>query len=202
MPARRAVFLDRDGVVNDPAWDEADGRHESPHRPQDVVLAEGAVDGLRDLREAGYVLVVASNQPSAAKGKVTIADLHAVHDRVAALLAEHAVVIDDWRYCFHHPAGTVPELTADCPCRKPRPGMLLDAAADHGLELPRCWMVGDSDSDVGAAAAAGCRAVLVEHALSAHRRAGSQAAVPVVRNLRDAAALIRKAGEAESRPGR
>ncbi len=116
----RAVFLDRDGVLNDPALDPVDGRFESPLHAGDVVLAEGAIEGCRMLREAGFLLLVASNQPAAAKAKATREQLREVHERVVSLLAAGGVTIDDWRYCLHHPEATVPELRGDpCGCRKP-----------------------------------------------------------------------------------
>jgi D-glycero-D-manno-heptose 1,7-bisphosphate phosphatase len=188
--SRAAVFLDRDGVINEPAFDRVDGRAESPHRPRDVTLAAGAVEGLRALRGAGFLLVVVSNQPSAAKGKVTLAELRAVHERVMALLAAEDVSVDDWRYCFHHPTGAVPELTGPCACRKPAPGMLLDGARDHDVDLAESWTIGDSDSDVDAGRAAGTRAILVEHPSSPHRRTGDSRPDASVRNLSDAAAFV------------
>jgi D-glycero-D-manno-heptose 1,7-bisphosphate phosphatase len=187
---RAAAFLDRDGVINDPALDPVDGRYESPHDPADVVLAAGAVEGLRALRDAGLLLVVVSNQPSAAKGKVTLADLRAVHDRVVALLAAEGLTIDDWRYCFHHPDGVVADLSGPCDCRKPAPGMLLDAARAHGVDLAASWTIGDSDADVGAGRAAGTRTILVEHPRSTHRRTTDARPDARVRNLSQAAALL------------
>jgi len=181
----RAVFLDRDGVLNDPVLDPVDGRPESPLHAQDVVLAPEARAGLRAIRERmpDALLIVASNQPAAAKGKTTPEELRAVHDRVVALLGEEAGLISDWRYCFH-------TREEGCACRKPRPGMLLDAAAEHGLDLAASWMVGDSDADVGAGRAAGCRTVLIEHPGSAHRRAGDAGPDALARNLLDAAAFL------------
>jgi D-glycero-D-manno-heptose 1,7-bisphosphate phosphatase len=187
----RAVFLDRDGVLNDPVLDPVDGRPESPLRAADVVLAEGAVEGCRMLREAGFSLLVASNQPAAAKGKATREDLAAVHDRVVSLLTASGVTIDGWRYCLHHPEATVPELRGDpCDCRKPAPGMLLDLAQEHAVDLSASWMVGDSDGDIGAGLAAGCSTVLIEHPGSAHRRTGNPAPAALARNLSRAAAFI------------
>jgi D-glycero-D-manno-heptose 1,7-bisphosphate phosphatase len=187
---RAAVFLDRDGVINDPVVDPVDGRPESPHRPSDVVLAAGAVAGLRALRDARLVLVGISNQPSAAKGKVAPADLRAVHDRVVAMLAVEGLALDDWRYCFHHPDGVVPDLSGPCDCRKPAPGMLLDAARRHGIDLGASWTIGDSDTDVGAGRAAGTRTILVEHPCSAHRRVADVQPDARVRNLSEAAAFV------------
>jgi len=190
LGAVRAAFLDRDGVLNDPVQDAVDGRPESPHRPEDVALAEGAVEGLRALREQGFLLIAISNQPSAAKGKATLDDLRDVHERVVALLAEQGIELDDWRYCFHHPEGIVPELSRTCGCRKPAPGLLLDAARDHGVDLDASWMIGDSDADIAAGRAAGLRTILVAHPGSSHRRSGRARADAHARNLSDAATLV------------
>jgi histidinol-phosphate phosphatase family protein len=186
-----AVFLDRDGVLNEPVLDPVDGRPESPLRAADVTLAPGAVEGVRALAALGVPLVVVSNQPAAAKGKATAADLRAVHERVVALLAAGGVAIADWRYCFDHPEATDP-ARRDCACRKPRPGMLQDAARDHGLDLARSWIVGDTDADVGAGRAVGATTILVEHPGTAHRRSAAVAgaADAVVPDLAAAADLI------------
>lgn len=187
---RAAVFVDRDGVINDPVLDAHDGRPESPLRAADVVLCAGAAEGLRNLHAAGFVLVGVSNQPAAAKGKATLADLATVHERVVALLAAHGVTLDDWRYCHHHPDATDPELRGPCDCRKPAPGMLLDAASALDIAVERSWMVGDSDADVLAGTAAGCRTVLVTHEQSSHRRGGDVTPDLIAGDLREAASMI------------
>ena len=184
---RPAVFLDRDGVINEPVLDARSGRYESPYRPEDVTLADGAAEAIRALRDAGFLLIAVSNQPAAAKGTTTLDDLNAVHERVVELLGDAR--IDDWRYCFHHPEGVVPELTAACDCRKPAPGMILEGAGDNGADLAESWLVGDSDVDIEAAERAGIRAILVENPLTTHRRKGA-AAQENVRNLSAAAGII------------
>jgi D-glycero-D-manno-heptose 1,7-bisphosphate phosphatase len=170
----QAVFLDRDGVLNDLVWDAHAGAHESPLRVDDVRLARGAAQALRVLADAGLPAVVVSNQPSAAKGVVTEAELNAVHDRVLTELAGSGGQVLASYLCLHHPDGRDPRLGGLCDCRKPAPGLLTKAAADHGLDLTASWLVGDTDADVGAAAAAGLAGmVLVEHPRSAHRRGRS-----------------------------
>lgn len=180
-----AVFVDRDGVINEPVWDPRTQTFESPYRPQDVTLVPGAAEGLQGLRAAGLKLVLASNQPSAAKGRVTLDDLAAVHERVAEALRTAGVELDAAYYCHHHP-----DFTGPCECRKPAPGLLLDAAAALGLDLSRSWMIGDADTDVTAAHSAGARAVLVEHPRTAHRRRGAVAPEHTAPDLARAAALI------------
>jgi D-glycero-D-manno-heptose 1,7-bisphosphate phosphatase len=183
-----AVFLDRDGLINELVEDPLSGLPESPSRPENVRLAPDAVEALRTLRGLGVPLIVISNQPNAAKGKNTLEELQAVHEAVVRLLDGVGVAIDDYRYCYHHPDGTDPELGRACPCRKPEPGLILDAAAD--LDLTRSWMVGDSDVDIEAGRRAGCRTILVEVPGSAHRRKGNVKPDYRVRTFREAADII------------
>jgi D-glycero-D-manno-heptose 1,7-bisphosphate phosphatase len=177
----KAVFVDRDGVINEPVWDARTDSFESPYRPDDVALVPGAADALARLRDAGYLLVLVSNQPAAAKGTATRAALDAVHERVVDALR---IELDGVYYCYHHP-----DFTGPCACRKPAPGLLLRAAEDLDLELSESWMIGDADTDVAAARAAGALAVLVAHPRTGHRRHG---ALPdlTAPDLAGAAALI------------
>jgi D-glycero-D-manno-heptose 1,7-bisphosphate phosphatase len=187
---RAAVFLDRDGVIVETVADVLLGTPESPYRAEDVVLVAGAAAAIRDLRAQKFLLIGVSNQPAAAKGNATLEDLRAVHERTVELLAKDRVDLDDWRYCFHHPAGVAPALSGACDCRKPAPGLLLAAAERHDVDLARSWMVGDSDSDVVAGAAAGTRTVLVAHAGSRHRRRGETKPTVTVADLKSAASAI------------
>jgi D-glycero-D-manno-heptose 1,7-bisphosphate phosphatase len=168
----RAAFIDRDGVVNEGVPDPESGLLESPLHPDQVCLLPGVGLALRELAAAGYLLVGASNQPAAAKGKVSVAELLAVQERVLELLAAEGVRFDAFKLCLHHPDGVVAELSGACECRKPAPGMLLEAAAELALDLPSSWMIGDTDGDVGAGRNAGCRTVLVEYPGSSHKRSG------------------------------
>jgi D-glycero-D-manno-heptose 1,7-bisphosphate phosphatase len=186
----RAVLLDRDGVLNDPVHDPVDGTPESPLRAEDVVLAEGAAEGCRALLDAGLRLGVVSNQPAAAKGKATLQDLRAVHERVVELLGAEGVTIGTWHYCHHHPEAVVATLRGPCDCRKPAPGMLLAAAHDLGVAPAACWMAGDGDADMEAGRAAGCRTLLVEHPLTAHRRARAVPGDAGARNLWEGTVVI------------
>jgi len=189
------VFLDRDGVVNELVWNQRAAAYESPYDADQVALAPGAADAVAALRGVGLVLVAASNQPAAAKGYVGLEQLRAVHDRLVSLLRAAGAELDDYRYCFHHPEGVDAQLGVACACRKPRPGMLLDAARAIGLDLGRSWMVGDSDIDVEAGQAAGCRTVLIENPRSAHRRRGEVTPDARAPDLVTAARVIAGAAE-------
>jgi D-glycero-D-manno-heptose 1,7-bisphosphate phosphatase len=182
--AARAVFLDRDGVINDLVPDPDTGTPESPYSADEVRLMPDAAEAIKQLHDAGYLLVAVSNQPAAAKGIASTEQLQAVHNRIVELLAAEGAALDDWRYCFHHP-----DFTGPCDCRKPEPGMLLDAAREHDIDLSQSWMVGDADRDIEAGQRAGVRTVLVEHPGSAHRRKGAPSDA-VVRNLSGALGII------------
>jgi D-glycero-D-manno-heptose 1,7-bisphosphate phosphatase len=185
-----AVFVDRDGVINELVPDPVSGQPESPLRPEDVRLISGAQAALRSLADAGWRLVGVSNQPAAAKGKISLEALRAVQARVLELLASEGVRFDAFKLCLHHPDGVVPELTGACECRKPAPGMLLEAVRELGLDPAVCWIVGDTDGDVAAGRAAGCRTALVEYPGSAHKRASDPDPDTMVSSLAAAATVI------------
>lgn len=141
---RRAVFLDRDGVVN--RNEVRDGRPYGPQSVDDFVVLPGVGEAAAALRAAGYLVIVATNQPGLARE--TVEAMHAKMRRT--------VPLDDILVCPHAEAD-------NCDCRKPKPGLLLDAAREHGISLPDSWMVGDRWRDVEAGKAAGCRTVFIDH---------------------------------------
>jgi D-glycero-D-manno-heptose 1,7-bisphosphate phosphatase len=167
---RAAAFLDRDGVLNELVPDPVSGVPESPLSVAEVRLLPGAAASAAHLAQLGFALVCVTNQPAAAKGRVSIAQLLAVHDRVVQLLLESGVSLAASRVCLHHEQGVVPELSGRCDCRKPAPGMLLDAAGALGIDLGASWMVGDTDADIAAGRAAGCMTLLIRHPDSVHKR--------------------------------
>ncbi len=159
-----AIFLDRDNTLIANDGDLGD--------PAAVRIITGVGPGLRALRDAGYRLIVVSNQAGVARGKFTEEDVDAVHQRIATLVDEQSGrgeggspatgggLIDRFYYCPYHPEATLPDYRRDHPWRKPHPGMILQAARDMGLDLSRSWMIGDQERDVLAGKAAGCRTVL------------------------------------------
>jgi D-glycero-D-manno-heptose 1,7-bisphosphate phosphatase len=170
-----AIFLDRDGTVNELAPDPVTGLFEGPLRVEDIRLVPGAAEAIGELVDAGYLIVLISNQPGAAKGFTALETIAAMHAKVLALLAAKDVPVDASRLCLHHPDGVVPELAIVCGCRKPAPGMILDAADELAIDLESSWVIGDSDVDIEAGKRAGCRTALVSYPPSAHRRSGVSA---------------------------
>jgi rfaE bifunctional protein nucleotidyltransferase chain/domain len=144
---RKAVFLDRDGVINlDKAY---------VHRWEDFVFMPGAVEGMRRLQESGYALVIVTNQSGLARGYYTEAQYQALTVTLREHLSNQGVQLAGVYHCPHHPKGSVPALSIDCACRKPSPGMLLQAVLELGLSLSDSLLVGDKASDIQAARAAG-----------------------------------------------
>ena len=152
-----AVFLDRDGTL----VMEVDGLS-SPDR---LELLPGAAEAVRELNHRGFRTVVVTNQPVIAKGFCTEADVAVIHRKLETLLGREHAFLDRIYYCPHHPqkgfAGERPELKISCECRKPKPGMLLQAARELNLDLPGAWLIGDSTTDVETARNAGVTSVLV-----------------------------------------
>lgn len=149
MTPRPAVFLDRDDTLIACRSVTPDGDLGDPGR---VRLLPGAAESCRRLKQAGFALIVVSNQGGVARGKYPTAAVDAVNQRVNELLGG---LIDAFLYCPYHPAGVVPEFRREHPWRKPAPGMILDAAAALGLDLARSWVIGDAERDCRAGHAAG-----------------------------------------------
>ena len=154
VTARRAAFLDRDGVINrDTGY---------LHRWEDFEFLPGVLGALQRLHRAGQALVIVTNQSGIARGYYTEAAYQDLTARMCRAMAEAGAPPLAVYHCPHHPAGQVPGLAIDCDCRKPQPGLLRRAAQEHALDLPASFMVGDKLADVQAARAAGVgRAYLV-----------------------------------------
>lgn len=175
MSGRPAILLDRDGTVIEERDYLAD--------PEGVVLLPGAAAALRRLSDAGYALVLVSNQSGIARGLFGEQDHARVHARLEELLAAHGVHLDGAYHCPHHP-----DFAAPCACRKPAPGMFLRAASELGLDLRRSVLIGDRVRDVEAAAELGARGILVRTGYGAGEEA--PAGIEVAEDLAQAAERV------------
>lgn len=164
---KRALFLDRDGVLDELVFYESSGEWESPRTLADLAMIEGIAEPLQRFIDAGWLLFIVTNQPSYAKGKTSMEELHAVHDAVIARLG---VDIARSYLCFHHPDAIVDDLRFACDCRKPGTQSLLDAAREFDVDLGASWMIGDQDSDLLCGRAAGCKVALLANEQSANKR--------------------------------
>lgn len=163
--ARKALFVDRDGVLNEMVYDSNHGLLDSPRRPEQVSLKKGAGSFLRTIRDSGFLIVVITNQPGIAKGTLTLEELDAVNARLSELLATEGETWDALYYCPHHPAGGSgaagrSAYVKTCDCRKPKPGLIFQAASELDIDLARSWMMGDGVVDIQAGMAAGVKTIL------------------------------------------
>ena len=150
---RKAVFFDRDATIIEDMEFSVD--------PADLRLFPEAVEGMRKLQQAGYFLVIVTNQSGIARGYYDEAALQSVNQRLVEMLKEQGVSIEAVYYCPHYRDGAVEKYAVACSCRKPEPGMLLRAAEECNIDLAPSWMVGDRPADIGAGRAAGCKTIRV-----------------------------------------
>ena len=157
MNPQRAIFLDRDGTIN---------RYVGFLRDIDQFeLLPGVTEAIHLINESGFLAIVVTNQPVIARGEVSYSELDEIHNKMETLLGAEGVWIDKIYICPHHPhkgyEGEIPELKFDCECRKPKPGMLIQASKDLNIDLSQSWMIGDSESDILAGKNAGCKTALI-----------------------------------------
>ncbi len=154
---QKAVFLDRDGTIN---------RYVGFLRNIDEFeLLPGVAEGIRKINQSGYLAIVVTNQPVISRGEITYTQLQEIHNKMETLLGCEGAYLDAVYYCPHHPhkgyEGEITELKIVCDCRKPKPGMLLQAAQDFNIDLTHSWMIGDSENDIEAGKNAGCHTALI-----------------------------------------
>lgn len=180
MILRKAVFVDRDGTINE----------ESGYlfRKEDCRFIPGAVEAIVQLHKAGFLVVVITNQSGIARGYYSAADLEQLHLHMAGEIAAAGGRIDGWYYCPHHP--DYPAEYSQCDCRKPLPGMLQRAAHELGIDLAASWMVGDKIADVSAGVAAGCQTILVKTGYGAAEALSAPEEQIILDDLGAAAAFI------------
>lgn len=188
--SRRAVFLDRDGVINHNWLNPATGQWESPIRPEDFRLRPGAVEAIARLASNDFHLILVSNQPNAALGKCSLAELQAVHDHFAGRLAAAGIAFDEFCYAYGHPKAVVVGFAGPCPERKPGPLFLLRAIERLRLDPPACWMAGDRDTDIECGRRAGVRTIQVASAEPDERAARDGGADFRAADLTEAADII------------
>lgn len=154
---QKAIFLDRDGTINKYVGFLTD--------IEDFELLEGVAEAIRLINRSGYLAIIITNQPVIARGEIDENYLGRIHCKMETLLGKEGAYIDAVYYCPHHPdkgyVGEIPELKVDCDCRKPKPGLFIQASEDFNINLEESWMVGDSKNDITAGFAAGCKTVLI-----------------------------------------
>lgn len=154
---QKAVFIDRDGTINKNVGFLRD--------INDFELIEGVADAIKLINRSGYLAIVITNQPVIARGEVSFSELQEIHNKMETLLGSCGAYLDGIYFCPHHPhkgyEGEIAELKKDCACRKPKPGLILEAVKDFNIDPDESWMIGDSDVDVKAGMAAGCHTAYI-----------------------------------------
>ena len=151
---RPAIFLDRDGVLNQAIV--RNGRPFPPRSLDDFRILPGVLDALERLREAGYLLIVVTNQPDVARGLIQMEEVERMHSYLASVLP-----VDDIKVCYHDDID-------QCSCRKPLPGSLFSSAKTFAIDLKKSYMVGDRGRDIGAGKAAGCKTIFIDYSYTEH----------------------------------
>lgn len=189
----RAVFLDRDGVINRYAYNAESGTVDTPANPAEFQLLDGAAEAIAAFNRLGVPVIVVSNQPGIAKGKFTPQLLDAIEKEMRARLAPAGAHIGAAYYCLHHPDAVVADYRSDCDCRKPKPGLILRAAQEHDIDLSASFLIGDDVSDILAGRAAGVATILLSpHRCTLCEEFSSRGAVPdlMVQNLQQAVTAV------------
>lgn len=158
---KRAIFLDRDGVINPMHLNPDHGTVDSPANPDQFEILPGVPETICRFREMGFAVVVISNQPGIAKGKMVPRLLDEITGKMTEVLRSSGAYLDAVYYCLHHPEALLPEYREVCKCRKPKPGLLHRAAQELEIDLKSSYMIGDGLTDVMAGQSVGCRSVWV-----------------------------------------
>ncbi|HXC93671.1 MAG TPA: D-glycero-beta-D-manno-heptose 1,7-bisphosphate 7-phosphatase [Geobacteraceae bacterium] len=182
MKLNKAVFLDRDGTINEES--------EYLYKVEECRFLPGVKEAVKQLNAAGYFVVVVTNQSGVARGYYSESDIEKLHEFMEKEFAGSGARIDGWYYCPHHP--DFPVESAACDCRKPLPGMLLAAANELGIDLSSSWMVGDKNADREAGLAAGCRTILVKTGYGAAETSEAPPGIIAVDDLSAAVDFILK----------
>ena len=151
----KAIFLDKDGTLIPDIPYNVD--------PDKITLDNDVIEGLKSLQNEGFKLIIVSNQSGVARGYFTEDKLFLVARKLEELFKMNELHLDGFYYCPHHPNGNITKYNIDCNCRKPQPGMLLRASADHHIDLENSWMIGDILNDVEAGNRAGCKSILIDN---------------------------------------
>jgi D-glycero-D-manno-heptose 1,7-bisphosphate phosphatase len=157
----RAVFLDRDGVINELVYHQEQEVIDSPFTPGQFKLIPGVTEALKALHQAGYLIILVSNQPGVAKGHITVKNFELIRQKMNSELTADGAKLDGEYYCLHHPEAVIEKYRVQCHCRKPLPGLFFRAAREKDIDLKQSWLIGDNLSDVQAGKAAGCRTILI-----------------------------------------
>ena len=194
----KAIFLDRDGVINELVYHEEQGIIDSPFSVEQFKLLPGVGEAIKQFHDMGVEVILISNQPGMAKGHMSEETFAKIRKKMKNDLAKEGAFLDGEYYCLHHPDAKVERLKANCECRKPKPGLILQAAQDMNIDLYQSWMIGDGLTDIQAGKQAGCRTILLGRMkCELCHRMDAEDAIPdfIASNLKDAVLFILEKGD-------
>ena len=196
---KKALFLDKDGVINEMVYNPEFGTIDSPLSPREFKLVEGAIRAIKLFNKLGFLTVVVSNQPAVAKGKMTLGLLAEIDKKMKTELAKGGAHLDGVYYCLHHPDKSqvkIKKYLKNCNCRKPKPGLILKAAKELNIDLSKSYMIGDGLIDVEAGERAGCKTIFLGNLKNYWCEAMQKRKIKpdfVAKNLLEAVKIIKKA---------
>lgn len=158
---KKAAFLDRDGVINEIVYHKEMGILDSPFTVNQIKILPNVGKAIKKLKELGYFIVIVSNQPGVAKNHFNLDDLEKMKEKIRKELKKKGATFDAEYYCIHHPYAKIKEYKIKCKCRKPAPGMIIEAAKEHSIDLSKSWMIGDGINDIQAGQKAGVKTILI-----------------------------------------
>lgn len=158
---KKAVFLDRDGVINEIVYHKEMGIVDSPFTVEQFKLLPDVGKVINRFHEQGFKVILVSNQPGLAKDHYGMDVFEKIKEKMKTELEKNGAKVDAEYYCLHHPEAKIEEYKKICDCRKPKPGLIFQAAKDHDIDLSKSWMIGDGINDIQAGQKAGCRTILI-----------------------------------------
>ena len=196
---KKAVILDKDGVINEMVYNPEFGTVDSPLNPKEFRLIDGVAKAINLFKKIGFLVIVASNQPAVAKGKMGLELLAEIDKKMKKELAKGGAYLDGVYYCLHHPDPEqvkVKKYLKNCNCRKPKPGLLLKAAKELNIDLSKSYMIGDGLIDIQAGKRAGCKTIFLGNLKNYWCEAMEKQKIKpdfVAKNLLETAKIIKEA---------
>lgn len=194
----KAAFYDRDGIIIKMVYDLEQGLIETAKTPSQVTFVPGIFELLKHTASLGYKNIIISNQAGIGIKKISKKNFNAVSKTMTEKLKKKGAVIDAEYYCFHHPFASISKYKRKCGCRKPEPGLLLQAAKDQDIDLSKSWMIGDSVYDVLAGDTAGCKTILLgyihesEYLRILEKKLHKKKPDFLIKELKEAVSIIKK----------
>lgn len=160
---KKAVFCDRDGVLNKMIYREVRKEYEPPHTTEELKFFDNVFDGFYMLQDSGFEIFIVSNQPDYAKGKAEYKDILSVSEEFKRIIESNGIKIREYYYCFHHPNAVIDSLRIKCECRKPGTKFVEEAISKYDIEREKSFFIGDRNSDILCGKKAGLRTILVKN---------------------------------------